>query len=575
MPLFLGLGLFLFFAYITHGKNHDLLIDYGREVYTAWRISEGDLLYKDIARPYGPLGAHIGAMAFLLFGDNYSSLSTFLLLLNAAFLFYIYWQYDRMGIRWSGLIVIMFIMVYFSFNSLNNLGIFNGIKPYSIDVVVGFFLNVIIFVELMKKRSTGIHNSMSFLMGSLLAFIILTKPEFILNSCVFFILYCYIYYRSHSLIILYRFVLFIAIGFFITMTILYGISSYVYGMEYAIQVIIKAISTTLHPASSELRPFLYYITGFDNLYNNMIYNISYGIKLIFYILLVILCTYSLKHKQHYYYYISTGILSVFSIIMAFEIDWENIGMSLPLFSLIAIIYGVIHNKSRNSLLLIIGGFISIIFMSKIILKADVFGYGFVLCLPALVLLIYVLLNYPYMNHITIHTKIPFITFLLSHLFITIRQEIYNLSLYKYPFIKGENVEFYANTELAVGLSQLVNSNIIKKGSTMLVLPEGNIINYFTSTSTASFITSLNPHDWALLGGEDSVAHIIMNHLPEYILWLPRDYSEYRYPRFGTIPEFGLSVRDISECYYQLIAQWKSDPRYSDDIGFVLLKYSGK
>ena len=33
----------------------DLIIDYGREIYIPWRLSEGGVLYKDVFYYYGPL----------------------------------------------------------------------------------------------------------------------------------------------------------------------------------------------------------------------------------------------------------------------------------------------------------------------------------------------------------------------------------------------------------------------------------------------------------------------------------------------------------------------------------------
>jgi len=34
----------------------EVLIDYGRELYFPWRISAGEMLYKDLLHLYGPLG---------------------------------------------------------------------------------------------------------------------------------------------------------------------------------------------------------------------------------------------------------------------------------------------------------------------------------------------------------------------------------------------------------------------------------------------------------------------------------------------------------------------------------------
>ncbi|MHC5212886.1 MAG: hypothetical protein ACYTG2_19440, partial [Planctomycetota bacterium] len=58
-------------------------VDFGREVYTAWQLSEGKTLYRDVAYFNGPLSPAFNAMVFKVFGASLSAL----FFSNAAVLF--------------------------------------------------------------------------------------------------------------------------------------------------------------------------------------------------------------------------------------------------------------------------------------------------------------------------------------------------------------------------------------------------------------------------------------------------------------------------------------------------------
>ena len=48
----------------------DVLVDFGVQLYVPWQLSEGKVLYRDIAHYTGPLSVYYNASAFRLFGVN-------------------------------------------------------------------------------------------------------------------------------------------------------------------------------------------------------------------------------------------------------------------------------------------------------------------------------------------------------------------------------------------------------------------------------------------------------------------------------------------------------------------------
>ena len=48
----------------------DLLIDFGRDLYVAWRIAEGEILYRDLGYFNGPLSPYLNAAWLSLLGEG-------------------------------------------------------------------------------------------------------------------------------------------------------------------------------------------------------------------------------------------------------------------------------------------------------------------------------------------------------------------------------------------------------------------------------------------------------------------------------------------------------------------------
>jgi len=82
-----GIGM----AWLSWLKWCDPIIDFGRELYIPWLLSQGKVLYKDVNMFfYGPLSYYVNALLFKLFGIHINTIIGFnlLLILIIAFLIY-------------------------------------------------------------------------------------------------------------------------------------------------------------------------------------------------------------------------------------------------------------------------------------------------------------------------------------------------------------------------------------------------------------------------------------------------------------------------------------------------------
>ncbi len=73
-----GIGM----AWLSWQKWCDPIIDFGRELYIPWVLSQGKVLYKDINMFfYGPFSYYVNALLFKIFGIHINTIVGFNLLL--------------------------------------------------------------------------------------------------------------------------------------------------------------------------------------------------------------------------------------------------------------------------------------------------------------------------------------------------------------------------------------------------------------------------------------------------------------------------------------------------------------
>src|SRR5687768_16039842 len=53
----------------------DVLVDSSRELYVPWQLSEGKVLYRDVAYVQGPLSPYLNSLWFRLFGVGFRTLA--------------------------------------------------------------------------------------------------------------------------------------------------------------------------------------------------------------------------------------------------------------------------------------------------------------------------------------------------------------------------------------------------------------------------------------------------------------------------------------------------------------------
>jgi len=154
----------------------DVTVDFGRELYVAWRIASGEVLYRDIAWLSGPLSAHVNALVFRAFGASLTALALWNTALAAVTFGLVFALVGRYTSRGTAALVTSVAIVVFAFGQHGGIGNYNYVTPYSHEVVHGVLAGALglVALQVAARRSSARY---ALLAGLALAASFATKAE--------------------------------------------------------------------------------------------------------------------------------------------------------------------------------------------------------------------------------------------------------------------------------------------------------------------------------------------------------------------------------------------------------------
>jgi len=159
----------------------DPLIDFPRDLYYAWRLSEGELLYERLANWYGPLAQLVQGACFRIFGTGLDTMIWSNIVLAAIGLALLYDLFLTLGNRLSAWLCTMFFLSAFAFGHYTVLGNYNFIAPYVAQSIYSFWGLVMLLWGLVRYLRSGKYGWLGGA-GVGLAIVYLDKPEALLAA---------------------------------------------------------------------------------------------------------------------------------------------------------------------------------------------------------------------------------------------------------------------------------------------------------------------------------------------------------------------------------------------------------
>jgi 4-amino-4-deoxy-L-arabinose transferase-like glycosyltransferase len=526
----------------------DALIDFGREVYLAWQLSQGAVLHRDVAYHGGPLSPYLNALWFRVFGPGIDTLAGANLVILMGLTALWYRLLEICGDRFSATVGCLSLLLLFAFGRFSDYGSYNFVAPYTHDLTHGVFLSLVAIACLVAHARSGRESWLAG-MGLALGLLFLTKLEVFVAATLATSagLALWLYGERAPLRLVAR-----RIGQVVGAAMLPPLGAGLLlagslGLPDAARAVLGGWHTLLAGDVATLG-FYRHGMGIDdvsaNLSRLMVWSLGYLVLLV----PALGAALFLRRSQR-----AVSLVAVLLAVASFgvlawfadRILWLQSVRPLPLVILALLAWSLVgcvrraeepgesvRWLTRTTLLLLAGGL-----LAKIVLNARVYHYGFALAMPGVVLIAAAVTGWiPAQLDRAGRAGVAFRAVSLGALSAALMAHLLLMAGFvgeaSHAFGRGRD-QLLADGARVVVLSQALEALVRRpqEYETLAVLPEGVMLNYLSRRPLAIPHYSFTPFDFALTP-EDEILREFEGSPPDLILLIHRETPEYGARSFG-------------------------------------------
>lgn len=580
-------GLTILFLAFSWRRWPDPLIDFGRELYTPWRLANGAVLYRDVDAFYGPLSQYFNAALFALFKPGLMVLVAANLTVFGAIVTALYFLCRQAwGVR-AALAASTVFIVLFGFSQFVSIGNYNYATPYAHEVTHGLFLCLVLTLTLLRwmRQATPFR---SFLAGTLLGLTALLKVEILFPAVVVTGVAAFAacrYWRCPSAAATLAW----AGGAFLPTAAFCGYFAAFFPVREALSATCRAwlavVGTTRFASDSQQIWFLGLDQPWKNFEQQMLATLA-ACVLIGAIAGVAWLTERIRHGW-LAILLGTATAGAMGILAYFVVDWSQIGrclFGLVLLYFLASAVTVFRRKEadencRAEIPRQLIAALALAMMARMILNGRIYQYGFSQAALAAVVVTAALIDEP-SRRFCLGRKGQ--ATLLAGIFALLFPGVVTLANQSVTNLRAKTLEvgegrdcFYAFPEQLDPTGKIVNviSEALRQESdarTLLTLPEGVMINYLARLP--STIAPVVFYAAATEVGREEEIVVQLNHRPpDVVVIVSRDLRDYGIQRYGERPGSGELILSWVAQNYTQTAHVGGDPLDYRDRGAVILK----
>ena len=582
----------LFMASISWLKWPDLLIDFGEQVYIPWRLSEDQVLYRDIAYGYGPLSSYLHALLFKIFGPGINILIGFNLLVVTGLSVLIYFLFKKLTNPLTGFLCAFAFLTLFAFGQYQGGGNYNFICSYVYSLPHGVALSFIALFFFLKFLESSQLKYLGF-SGGVVGLVYWTKME-VFVALAFSLLLGLLaswFQRRLNKGEAVREALITLTAFMIPVLLFYSYFLTKMPLKEALVTLPNPFSFLGQVGSLKQFQLNQWILGFDQPVSNLLKLLQYFFVLIgvlgFIIGIDSLLSGPLKHVKRLSLLFLVSLVGLLFVVSP-QIPWIYLGRPLPLISILITGFYTVrlaralkeNRNPRKDLFLTVFSVFCTMILLKIILNTHLFHYGFALALPATLLTIHTLLflipeHFSALKKSSGFYNTAALTLILFFIYAHVRVEYQVYQFKTQPISQGRDllVDYdpaLENRGLVVNQTLRYLSHRIEPGVEIATIPYGSMINYLSRHPHPLPTLNFNPYNVALFGDQgylDSLQkaaspYILLVHVDAGIL-----VSGKRF--FGK--DFGQNAYAWIMQNYTLEQQFGAEPFSSSEFGIQLLR----
>jgi len=581
-----------FFIGTSWRRWPDPLIDFGQQLYNAWQLSIGAVLYRDVGCLYGPLSQYFNAAIFYVFGPGLIVIAIANLIIFAAISTLIYLLFRRAwGVLPAWFSTLIFVSV-FGFSHFVDLGNYNYAAPYAHETTHGMLICLLLCLALAEwaRMPTG---ARGFIAGLLFGATLVMKPEFILAALAMTALAALIHCKYRGLPRLYP-VCYWLVGVALPTALFAFYFIWFMPWSRAIWSAGKAWLNVFNPAFNS-SPLAIRLIGFDQPGSRFV---AEAVAILFACLIIFglgVVTRLADHNLSRRLLLPGGaaVIALFTWLGCCVINWIEVGRCLFGLALIYLIVSTVcllrkpksgqtDAPSRSDILrlLIVG--LGVALMARMFLNPRIYHYGYYqAALAAMIVPAVMITELPAWiggssRARTLAAAATLALILPGIAKLTARSQ-YRLQSKTLAVGVGRD-RFYCLPTRIDPLGEIIGTltDTLRdkaRDETLTVLPEGEFINYLAR------LRNPLPHPCFYLGAMEtsSETELVANFQrtpPNWIVIVSRDLIGWGIERYGEKPGGGQEVMRWVEQNYKQVVSLGGDPLDYRERGAILLrKYS--
>jgi hypothetical protein len=562
----------------------DPLVDYGRELYIAWQLSLGKVLFRDVAYYDGPLAPYSNALLIKIFGASLVPILIANFLIFVATLFLLYKLVERISGRFAATTGTVVVVAICGFGRMTVCGNYNWMAPYSHQLTYGFFLSLACLAILFLPRELTRMSALS--TGVLLGLVLLTKVEVaaaaLLSVAVGFALR--VHDRSASRVPM---IVLFAGGVMLPIVSAFGMLRLAMPTGEALR---GTLGSSYWALTSNVSSLPYYKAGMgiDAISQNARAILAGALFL--FIAAAIAWTVGRLTSKIYRrrQKLVTGTVFVLATLLLLPTlsspHWlESIPKALPVLVAVVLLISAIEyfhsdpDESHDRALNVSFAVLALVLLGKMLLNTRLYHYGFVLAIPALVITVSFFIDWLPRLALKLGgapavVRAFGLSLILLMVVVHLGSMIPVIRDQRHVVARGGN-SFIADDR---GAAEQLMLNFIDRNvpadATIVVLPEGAMMNFLTARQNPTPYSTFMPAEM-LVFGEDQMLNSLQTRPPDFIVLAHKDTSEYGVPLFGR--DYGKRVGSwVRENYSPVVKVGEIPLQDPESFGIMLMRRKG-
>ncbi|MCB9889201.1 MAG: hypothetical protein H6836_06460 [Planctomycetes bacterium] len=562
------------------------IIDYGRELYVPWRITEGEAPYRDIAYFNGPLSPYVNATWFSLLGVSLRTLTLANYAVIAGVTALLYRLLADLADRMTALCGGIAFLSLFAFQMVEPMANFNWVSPYSHEATHGVALGLSAIACVTRFARVGALRWLT-AAGLLAGGSFLTKPEVCLATLLAVAAGVATGARRAGAPALGRQLAVLGIGLLVPVAAAWALlaTAMPAGMAWR-----GTLGGWVHLFDGRLAQLRYYAEcmGVDDLGKSLAATAFWAAHLVGALLLITGLAFAFRRGRATAPVLVALAVAPAALLLFIEVPWAHPFRPLGLVTagiLGALVRARIRGGAtpRNVLRVAFATFATALLL-KIALNVRFHHYGFALAMPAAMLGLAALLSW--LPRAVARRGASAAVFRAGSLGLLCLTVCGFLATEADRFGKASRVlgpgpdSFRTNPKSAMArhLTQSVAwlRAHTPPDATVLVLPEGITVNYFARRRNPTGHINFMPPE-VIMFGEQAILAALQAHPPDYVVVLHRPTREYGLPLFGT--DYGRSILHWVGRTYREVHAIGAEPLHANRLkdkmsGMVILRRPG-